>query len=70
MPDLIDRLQKSDEQAFADIFQAYWKKLFAAAYRRVNDEQLAQDITQEIFMQLWDKRESLNVTTANLEFIC
>src|ERR1035437_3515259 len=68
MPDLVNRLKNGDEQAFSDLFQIYWKKLFAAAYRRINDEQLAQDITQDVFMQLWDKRERLNVNADNLEF--
>ena len=68
MPELVNRLKKGDEQAFSDLFQIYWKKLFTAAYRRINDEQLAQDITQDVFMQLWDRRESLNVSADNLEF--
>ena len=68
MLDVVNRLRSGDEQAFSHLFHTYWKKLFSVAYRRVNDEQLAQDITQDVFMQLWDKRETLNINSSNIEY--
>jgi RNA polymerase sigma-70 factor (ECF subfamily) len=68
MQNLISLLQKGDEQAFTTIFNTYWQQMFAAAYRRVSDEQVAQDITQNIFLQLWEKRDTLSLHEENLEF--
>lgn len=68
MLDVVNRMRSGDEHAFAYLFHTYWKKLFSIAYRRVNDEQLAQDITQDVFVQLWDKREILNINPSNIEY--
>ncbi|WP_157986673.1 RNA polymerase sigma-70 factor [Chitinophaga alhagiae] len=68
MQDLISLLQKGDEQAFTAIFNTYWQQMFAAAYRRVSDEQVAQDITQNIFLQLWERRDTLSLRQETLEF--
>src|ERR1700744_4970625 len=68
MQEVIYRFREGDEQAFGVIFNTYWKRLFAAAYRRLGDEQLAEDITQEVFMKLWDRKEALRLSGENLEF--
>lgn len=48
----------SDE--FDDLFRAYYKSLRAYAYRYVNDIFAAEDIVQDVFYQLWEKREQLH----------
>lgn len=44
------------------IYHNYWETVLDAAYRRVRDEEVAQDITQEIFISLWENRERLTIT--------
>ncbi len=65
---IVEGLKQGDNQAFTLIFNACWKLLYAAAYRRLGDEALSQDMVQEVFMQLWDKRKKINVSAANIEF--
>lgn len=67
-PIILQQLKDGDSQAFTVIFERYWKVLFAVAYRRLGDETLAQDMVQEVFMNIWDKREDLNISTENVEF--
>ncbi|SEK28507.1 RNA polymerase sigma factor [Parapedobacter koreensis] len=65
---LIGRLRQGDAHAYTVLFERYWKFLYAVAYRRLQDEELAQDIVQEVFMQVWDKREKLTLTPAYIEY--
>lgn len=67
-PIILQQLKDGDSQAFTIIFERYWQVLFAVAYRRLEDEPVAQDMVQEVFMNIWDKRKDLNITTENLEF--
>lgn len=45
------------------LFKEYYKRLFGVAYQVVNDESVADDIVQEVFIHIWNKREELNITT-------
>ncbi|GAA4317941.1 RNA polymerase sigma-70 factor [Mucilaginibacter gynuensis] len=65
---IIANLKQGDADAFSYVFDQYWQQLFRAAYKRVADDQLAQDIVQDVFLQLWDRRETLNMDSETLEF--
>jgi len=50
---LLLRLGGGSRQAFDVLYNRYWKAVFNTAYKRLNDEQQAQDIAQDVFVQLW-----------------
>lgn len=58
---LIDRIRAGDADAFEILFNRYWEPLFAAAMHRLQSRDLSQDILQELFVDLWEKRDSLRV---------
>ena len=60
---LLDRLKLSDAEAFETIYNHYWKKLFAVAANKLQDLAEAEEVVQDIFMDLWRRRETLNITT-------
>lgn len=45
------------EAAFCELFDCYWNKVYASALVLTKSPQLAQDISQEVFLQLWQYRE-------------
>jgi RNA polymerase sigma-70 factor (family 1) len=47
--------------AIEQIYQKYWEEVFDAAYKRVRNIEIAQDITQEIFISLWEKKNTLTI---------
>ena len=51
--ELIKRLKQKDEEAFRIIFNDNQKKVINACYRLVNDKDVAQDLTQEVFIKVW-----------------
>lgn len=57
--DLISLISDDNRQAFNQLFERHWSRLFSIAVARIQDEQEAQDIIQEIFIKLWERRSRL-----------
>lgn len=53
---LLQLLKISDEAAFKELYMRYWRKLFFAVLNKTNSREVAEDIVQGIFTDLWDKR--------------
>lgn len=49
-----------NKSEFKQIFDSYFDSLRSYIYYRITDEEQASDMTQELFMRLWEKRERLN----------
>ena len=50
----------SDVVLFRHLFDMYFRTLATYAYRFVNDWQEAEDITQDVFLALWEKRTEID----------
>jgi RNA polymerase sigma-70 factor (family 1) len=55
---LVLLLLNEDQDAFAKIYEKYWKKLLGMAIYKTNDRVVAEEIVQELFVSLWEKRKS------------
>lgn len=55
---LLGRIQRGDEDAMAAIFDRYSKVIYSVALRVLRDPSAAEDVLQDIFMQVWRKPES------------
>ncbi|WP_316801265.1 RNA polymerase sigma-70 factor [Pedobacter frigidisoli] len=58
---LISSLRNHDHKAMDQLFNLYWEFVFDAAFKKTGDEEVAQDITQEIFISLCENRSSLDI---------
>lgn len=56
---LFELLRCSDERAFTEIFFRYDKRIYKFIFKMVKDDSIATDITQEVFIKIWKKRELL-----------
>lgn len=54
--ELLSLLKSGDENAFTEIYNRYWKTLYALAYNRLRDIQIAEDIVHDVFSSLWKNR--------------
>jgi RNA polymerase sigma-70 factor (family 1) len=63
------RLKAGDENAFEEIFYRYYKHLLAIGIKFLKNPDLAEDAVQDIFLKLWDHRDSLNETYAIKNFL-
>ncbi|MBL1409463.1 RNA polymerase sigma factor [Sphingobacterium faecale] len=59
--DLLLQLQGGDEVAFGHLYDHYWASLYSYAYNRLRSKELSQDIVQEVFMDMWRRRETLQI---------
>ena len=51
--DWLVALRNGDDRAFRRLFDATERRVFALASRLVNDEVMAREVTQEVFVQAW-----------------
>jgi RNA polymerase sigma factor (sigma-70 family) len=51
----------SREEVFVEIYEKYWDRLFDVAYKRLQDKEVAEEIIQEIFTDLWEKQGIDNI---------
>ena len=59
--DLIFLLKEGDSIAYRELYDRHWEKLYNSVYKRLKDKDQAKDITQDIFLQLWLKKDTLNI---------
>ena len=56
---LLKLLKTGNEEAFKKIFYLYGDRLFTWAYKITQNVPAAEDIVQDFFIRVWEKRESL-----------
>ena len=60
---LIQRTLSGDETAFASLVRKYEKEIHTFVHRKIGDFHIAEDITQETFLQVYQKLETLEDPT-------
>lgn len=55
-------LREGDHLAFTEIYNRFFSLLYIHAFRRLGDDEEANDVIQELFAVIWDKRELLHLT--------
>jgi RNA polymerase sigma-70 factor (ECF subfamily) len=63
---LLARVQNGDEQAMAALFDRYSKIVYSVALRVLRDTAAAEDVMQEIFMQVWRSPNSFVAAKGSL----
>lgn len=58
---MLEAIRKNDEKAFNELFNRYWRKVHAMAYSRVRSKEVTEEIVQDLFTSLWDKRATHSI---------
>jgi RNA polymerase sigma-70 factor (ECF subfamily) len=53
--ELLLLLSEGSKPAFDILYNKYWKQVYNTAFKRLNDAERAQDIAQDVFVQLWTR---------------
>ena len=58
---LLKELKNNNPKAIDFLFDKYYQLLCQRCVQIINDPKYAEDIVQELFINLWNKRETLNI---------
>jgi RNA polymerase sigma-70 factor (ECF subfamily) len=63
---LIARMQAGDDEALAEVWQRHGSLVFGLARRLTGDSSIAEDVTQEVFVALWQQPERFDAQRGSL----
>lgn len=58
---IFELVKSSNEKAFEMLFRLYYEPLVDFCNKYVNDKDLAKGLTQQVFVNIWEKRDQLKV---------
>ncbi|RIK44107.1 MAG: hypothetical protein DCC55_03580 [Chloroflexi bacterium] len=58
--DLIQRIQRRDQRALMELYQAYSSLVYGLALRVLQNSGLAEEVTQDIFLKIWQQPDRWN----------
>lgn len=61
--ELFNLIKANDYKAFEELYNRYWEELYKAAHKRLQDERVAEEIVQEVFVNLYVKKDTLQGST-------
>lgn len=56
---LWEGLRQGDQELFIQLYRKYYHYLLVIGLKEVGDEELVKDVIQQLFLYLWEKRETL-----------
>lgn len=59
-PDLLSAIKNGDHKAFKKFFDRHHKHLYYFLLKKGMSEQVAEDLIQQAFLIIWEKREEIN----------
>src|SRR5580698_7389541 len=63
---LLSLVQRGDERAMASLYDRYNRVVYSVALRVLRDPSSAEDILQEVFMQIWRNPDSFTAARGSL----
>lgn len=67
--ELFKLISLSDAEAFNELYNRHWKYIYTIAYRKTGDKDDAFDVAQSVFIDFYDKRETLVINIPLKNFL-
>lgn len=61
--------QQITEQGFALVYQNCWKSVFGIIFHYTRDEEIAEEICQDLFASLWERRDKIIIKTSIEQYL-
>ena len=58
---LLNRMREGDQASFNTLFDRYWETLYSTVFTVCSDREVCSEIVHDIFLNLWLKREKLQI---------
>jgi len=60
-PEIWLRIQQDDKAAYDLVYRRFLDVIFALVYKHIDSRQDAEDITQDVFLSVWEQRKSITL---------
>jgi RNA polymerase sigma-70 factor (ECF subfamily) len=61
---ILEKILAGDKEGFRILFDRYYKRLYLYASSYLDDQFIAEDVIQEIFISLWENRNNLEISSS------
>ncbi len=58
------QIQSGNKNAFEHLYMKYWALLYVHSLKMIQNEEVARDIVQDLFVKLWEKRNEIHINEA------
>lgn len=58
---LLNQMHEGSANAFQILFDKYWESAYSSAYKRLQNSEDSKDIVQDIFIHIWQNRNSVKI---------
>ena len=62
--DIIKRIKRGDKEIFRKLFDIYYQRLYLYAKSYVEETSVSEDIIQDLFFYIWEKRKELIINSS------
>ncbi|MEM9324946.1 MAG: RNA polymerase sigma-70 factor [Bacteroidota bacterium] len=62
--DDFESIRKGDLKAYERFFKGHYAEIVRFSYRFVRSQQIAEEISQEVFMYIWEKRDTIQIQSS------
>ncbi len=63
---LVARIRAGDQQAMSELYDCYGKVVYAVSLRVLQDAAAAEDVLQDVFLQLWRNPDAFDASRGSL----
>lgn len=67
--ELLLRLRQDDKVAFYNLYERYSKRLYSFVFRFIKQESDTEEIVQEVFVKIWEKRRTIDAYSSFESFL-
>jgi RNA polymerase sigma-70 factor, ECF subfamily len=61
---VFEQIKQNNEQAFSCLFEKFYSPLCKYIYTYTKDEVESENLVQEVFINIWNKRDKVNIKTS------
>ena len=61
---IIQKIQAGDKSAYEELFRSLYSHLCNFAFQFLKEQAASEEVVQEMFFKLWEKREELNINSS------
>lgn len=67
--DILKALPNNGDKAMSLMYEHYYPQLCLKAIRYVKDQKIAEDLVQDLFIDIWKKKANLNINTSLIGYL-